>query len=417
VRRDARQDAACLGYNVTLMETAAATWPELEKKYYMGTFARLPVVFERGEGCTVYDDSGKSYLDLVAGIAVNILGHAHPVLVEAITAQAKKLMHASSLYYTEPQLELAQWLIDRSPADRIFFANSGAEANEGAIKLARKYGRTHRNGAYEIITVSGSFHGRTLATVAATAQPKYHEPFLPMPEGFKYVAFNDIDAMRAAVSDKTAAIMLEAIQGESGIHIHSREYLQAIRQLCDEKGLLLICDEVQCGLGRTGTFYGFQQFGIEPDVITLAKGLAGGLPIGAFLAKEHAAVLVPGDHGSTMGGNPVCCAAGLAAMRYLEEKRLMENASAAGQAFIDQLTDLKDSIPGITEVRGMGLMVAFDTAEEIAPKLVLEGLERGVVLNATGPKTIRLVPPLTISAGEVERGVGLIADSLKAVRA
>jgi acetylornithine/N-succinyldiaminopimelate aminotransferase len=398
------------------MQATQTNWAELESRYYMRTFSRLPVVFERGEGCYLYDIDGKQYLDLVAGLAVNILGHAHPAIVEAITTQAQQLIHTSSLYYTEPQLELAQWLVDRSPFDRIFFANSGAEANEGAIKLARKYGRTRRGGAYEIITVTGSFHGRTLATVAATAQAKFQEPFLPMPDGFRYVPFNDIDAMRAAISDKTAAIMLECVQGESGIHIHDREYLQAVRRLCDDHHILLICDEIQCGLGRTGAFYGFEQFGIEPDVATLAKGLAGGLPIGAFLAKEACAVLTPGDHGSTMGGNPVCCAAGIAAMRYLEEHELTANAARAGLAFLNELGNLKETMPGIVEVRGMGLMVAFDTAEEIAAEIVQEGLRRGVILNNTGPRTVRLVPPLIISDGQVEKAVGLIADTLRSVR-
>ncbi|SRR5579884_93511 len=399
------------------MQATGTNWRELEARYYMRTFARLPVVFERGEGCYVYDDEGRPYLDMVAGLAVNILGHAHPVIIEAMTKQAEKLIHASSLYYTEPQLELAEWLVERSPADRIFFANSGAEANEGAIKLARKYGRTHRDGAYEVITVTGSFHGRTLATVAATAQPKFHEPFLPLPDGFKYVPFNDIEAMRQAVSPKTAAIMLECVQGESGIHIHDRDYLQAVRRLCDDHNILLICDEIQCGLGRTGTFYGFEQFGIVPDVITLAKGLAGGLPIGAFLATERCAVLTPGDHGSTMGGNPVCCAAGLAAMRYLEDHDLAGNAARAGQALKDELLNLKDSWPGMSAVRGMGLMVAFDLEDEIAADVVRKGLEKGIVLNNTGPRTVRMVPPLIISQGEVEKAVGLVADTLKAVRA
>ena len=397
------------------MQATKTNWADIEARYYMRTFNRLPVVFERGEGCYVYDADGKAYLDMVSGIAVNILGHAHPVLVEAITRQAQKLIHTSSLYYSEPQCELAEWLIERSPADQIFFANSGAEANEGAIKLARKYGRTQRNGAYEVITIEHSFHGRTLATLAATGQPKYHEPFLPMPDGFKSVPFNDFNAMRSAVSGKTAAIMLECIQGESGIHIHDRGYLQAVRKLCDDENILLICDEIQCGLGRTGTFYGFQQFGFEPDVITLAKGLAGGLPIGAFLAKERCAVLTAGDHGSTMGGNPVCCAAGVAAMRYLENQDLMGNAARMGQALIEELSNLKETLPGITEVRGKGLMIAFDTAEPVAQDIVKAGLDRGIVVNATGPNTVRLVPPLIISQGEVEKAVGVIASAFKAV--
>jgi predicted acetylornithine/succinylornithine family transaminase len=398
------------------MPTTKTNWADLESRYYMRTFNRLPVVFERGEGCYVYDDEGKAYLDLVGGIAVNILGHAHPVIVEAITQQARKLLHASSLYYTEPQLELAEWLIERSPADRIFFANSGAEANEGALKLARKYGKTRRNGAYEVITIEHSFHGRTLATLAATGQSKYHEPFAPMPDGFQYVPMNDFEALQKAVSGKTAAIFLEAIQGESGVHIHDREYLRKVRQLCTDNNILFMCDEVQCGLGRTGTFYGFEQFGVEPDVITLAKGLAGGLPIGAFLAKDFCAVLEPGDHGSTMGGNPVCCAAGVAAMKYLESHDLMGNAKRAGETFVGELGNLKDSMPGqITEMRGMGLMVAFDIDQPVAQDVVKEGLKQGVVINATGPNTLRMVPPLIIGQGEVEKAVALVSDSLRAV--
>ncbi len=397
------------------MEALKTDWAALEQQYYMRTFSRMPVVFERGEGCYVYDDAGKPYLDLVAGIAVNILGHAHPVLVEAITRQAQKLIHTSSLYYTEPQIELAQWLIDRSPFDRIFFANSGAEANEGALKMARKYGRMNRNGAYEVITAEHSFHGRTLATLAATGQPKYHEPFLPMPDGFKSVPFNDFEALKAAVSPKTAGIMLEAIQGESGVHPHTAEYLQAVRKLCDELNIVLICDEIQCGLGRTGTFYGYEHYGIEPDVVTLAKGLAGGLPIGAFLAKEKYAVLTPGDHGSTMGGNPVCCAAGVATMNYVEKEHLAENSAKMGQAFVDELRNLQETYSGITEIRGVGLMVAFDLKEEIAKDIMMESLKRGLVINATGPNTLRMVPPLIISSAEVEKGVGIIADSIKTV--
>lgn len=404
-----------LSPTLALVHALTTDWAALESRYYMRTFSRLPVVFERGQGCYLYDEHGQPYLDLVAGIAVNILGHNHPALVEAISHQAAKLIHTSSLYYSQPQISLAEWLIEHSPFDRVFFANSGAEANEGAIKLARKYGRTHRQGAYEIITVTGSFHGRTLATVAATAQPKYQEPFLPMPEGFKYVPFNDFAAMRAAVDEKTAAIMLEVIQGESGIHLHDAGYLRQIRQLCDEHGILLICDEIQCGLGRTGSLWGFQQFDIEPDVMTLAKGLAGGLPIGAFLAKEHCAVLTAGDHGSTMGGNLVCCAAGLAAMHAIEQEGLIANAATVGQQLLDELRNLQQSLPGIADVRGRGLMVAIDLQQDAAPALVSEALKQGLVLNATGPHTIRMVPPLILTAAEVEKAVGLIASALRIV--
>ncbi|HEY8884058.1 MAG TPA: aminotransferase class III-fold pyridoxal phosphate-dependent enzyme, partial [Chloroflexota bacterium] len=263
------------------MQVATQHWQELEKKYYMHTFNRQPVVLVRGEGARVWDESGKSYLDMVAGLAVNVLGHCHPAVVEAITAQANKLIHTTNLYYTTPQLELAELLIENSCADRVFFANSGAEANEGALKLARKWGRLNRDGAYEVITAINSFHGRTLATLAATGQEKFHKPFAPMPDGFLSVPFNDLEAIKAATSPKTCAIMLEVVQGESGVNIADRDYLAGVRKWCDEQGLLLIFDEIQAGLGRTGKWLSFEHYGVEPEVYTLAKGLAGGVPIGA----------------------------------------------------------------------------------------------------------------------------------------
>lgn len=383
-------------------------WQELEQKYYMRTFNRQPVLLVRGEGARVWDEHGRSYLDMVAGLAVNVLGHCHPAVVEAISKQASTLIHTTNLYYTTPQLELAELLIENSCADRIFFANSGAEANEGAIKLARKWGHLNRNGAYGIITATNSFHGRTLATLAATGQPKYHKPFAPMPDGFTSVELNDLDALKAATGPETCAVMLEVIQGESGVHICDHDYLVGVRRWCDEQGLLLIFDEIQTGLGRTGKFLAFEHHGIEPDVYTLAKGLAGGVPIGAFLAKEACSVLTAGDHGSTFGGGPLACAAGVATIKTIFAENLVAHSAEIGQYCLEQLQSLKAKHDVIEEVRGLGLMVAFDLKTEIAPRLVSEALGRGLILNATGPKTIRMVPPLIIGRAEVDEAVATI---------
>ncbi|MBI2862557.1 MAG: aspartate aminotransferase family protein, partial [Chloroflexi bacterium] len=290
-------------------------WFDVERQYYMHCFKRLPVVLVRGEGARVWDEDGKVYLDMVAGIAVNILGHAHPALVRAISEQAARLIHTSNLYYTIPQLELAKELVEHSCADQVFYANSGAEANEGAIKLARKWGKLHRGGAYEIICAHNAFHGRTLATVAATGQEKFSAPFTPMPPGFVHVPLNDLAALQAATTDRTCAVMLEVIQGESGVLMANWGYLREVRGWCDRQGLLLILDEIQTGMGRTGRFLAYEHIGIEPDVFTMAKGLAGGVPVGALLAKESAACFEPSDHGSTFGGNPLACAAALATVR------------------------------------------------------------------------------------------------------
>lgn len=390
-------------------------WVDLEKKYYMGVFRRLPVVLERGEGTRVWDTEGKSYLDLVAGIAVNVLGYGHPKLVEAICRQARDLIHVSNLYYTIPQIELAQLLIENSCCDKVFFANSGAEANEGAIKLARKYGRTRRNGAYEVITAENSFHGRTLATVAATGQEKFQKPFAPMPVGFKHVPFNDIEALKQATTPETAAVMLEPVEGESGVHPASAEYLRAVRAWCDEQNLLLIFDEIQTGMGRTGKLFAYELSGVEPDVITLAKGLAGGVPIGAILAKDSASVFEPSDHGSTFGGNALACAAGVATMKAIQEEGLVANAGEVGRYFLSRLEELQAKNRAITAVRGVGLMVAFDLAQDRAGDLVLAALKRGLILNNTGPRTIRMVPPLIISKAEVDEAVTIIEAALNDV--
>jgi acetylornithine/N-succinyldiaminopimelate aminotransferase len=381
---------------------------EQEQQVYIQVSKRLPVVLVRGEGVRVWDENGKSYLDLVAGIATSILGHCHPKLVAAIREQAGQLMHVSNLYYSQPQIELARLLVENSCCRRVFFANSGAEANEGAIKVARKWGRVKRGGAYEVISVEDSFHGRTLATLAATGQAKFHKPFEPMPAGFVNVPFNDVDAVKAATNERTAAVLIEVVQGESGVHPARVDYVQALRRWCDEQGLLFMLDEVQTGMGRTGKFFGYEHFGVEPDVIAMAKGLAGGVPIGAVLVNDKANVFEYGDHGSTFGGNPLACAAGVATVKALQAERLVENSATVGRYFLGQLAELQARQPAIAEVRGLGLMLALDTKEERAGDVVLAALRQGLILNATGPRTVRMVPPLVLSKADVDEAIAII---------
>jgi len=390
-------------------------WIDLEAKYYMKTFRRLPVVLVRGEGARVWDEDGKCYLDMVAGLAVNILGHAHPAVVEAITSQARKLIHTTNLYYTIPQLEAAELLIEHSCADRVFFGNSGAEANEGAIKLARKYGSLHRHGAYEVISVENSFHGRTLTTLAATGQRKFQDPFAPMPEGFKIVPFNDLAALQQATSEKTCAVMLEVVQGESGVHLADGEYLRDVRRWCDEQNLLLIFDEIQTGMGRTGKFLAYEHYGVEPDVFTLAKGLAGGVPIGAVLAKESAAVFGPGDHGSTFGGNPLATAASAATLRTLFAEDLPARAARVGAYLLQALKRLEAKYPCLENARGLGLMAAVDFKSDVAGKAVQEALAKGLILNNTSARTIRMLPPLIISEAEVDEAISILEAIIPAI--
>ena len=379
----------------------ARDWREVESKYYMPCFRRQPMVLVRGEGTRVWDDTGKEYLDFVAGWAVNNLGHSHPAIADAVAEQARVLVQTSNQFYTVPQLELAEVLVENSCLDRVFFCNSGAEANEGAVKLARKYGRLHRNGAYEVITAGNSFHGRTLATWSATGKPHDEDPFQPLPVGFVHVPYGDLDAITGATTDRTAAVMLEPVQGEGGVNIPPPDYLKAVRQWCDEKGLLLILDEVQTGLGRLGTLFGYEQFDVEPDVMTLAKGLGGGVPIGAFMTKEDAAVLEPGDHGSTFGGNPLACAAANASTRFMIEHDVPENAKRMGAALGELLTGIEDRRDSVKAVRGMGLLHAVDFASEISAGVLAACNEGGLLLNAIGPATIRLMPPLTVTEDEV----------------
>jgi acetylornithine/N-succinyldiaminopimelate aminotransferase len=374
------------------------TTAELAERYLMQTGRRLPVTFVRGRGCRLYDDSGREYLDLVAGIAVNLLGHAHPDIVAAVTRQSAELIHTSNLYFTQPQVELARRLVELSFPSRVFFCNSGAEANEAAIKLARKWGAKNRDGAFEIITTTGSFHGRTLATITAGGQHKYSDPFRPLPDGFVHVAYNDAAAIESATTDKTVAVMLEPVMGEIGVIPAAPGYLRRVRDWCDQRNLLLILDEVQTGLGRTGRWFAHQHAAITPDVMTLAKGLGGGLPIGACLANQRADVFEPGDHGSTFGGNPLACTVAAAVLHVIERDGLVGHAAEMGDLLQASLGDL-----GAKDVRGVGLMQALELAQPTAKPFQQACLEAGLIVNAVDDHSIRLVPPLVITAAEIDR--------------
>ena len=390
-------------------------WQELEHKYLMNTFKRSPLTLVRGEGARVWDDRGKEYLDFVGGWAVNVLGHAHPEIVNAVSEQARTLIQTSNQFYTVPQIRLAELLIENSCFDKVFFCNSGAEADEGAVKLARRYGRLHLDGAYEVITAMGSFHGRTLAMVAATGQPKFQEPYTPLPEGFINVDYDDMDAIKRATVKKTCAVMLEAIQGEGGVNIPDGNYLKEVRSWCDELGILLILDEIQTGMGRTGTLFAYQHYGIEPDIMTLAKGLGGGVPIGALLAKEKASVFAPGDHGSTFGGNPLACAAGYATLKYILEHNIVENCRQVGNYLKASLEGLKAKFENIIEVRGLGLLVAVELSSDIADDVVKACLDEGLLLNVVKPSALRFMPPLIIGQSEVDEAMGILEGVLAKV--
>ncbi len=393
-------------------ESAQQHWMELEHKYYQGTFKRYPLVFVRGEGTRVWDADGKDYLDLVAGIAVNVLGHCHPAVVSAIQEQATKLVHVSNLYYNVRQIELAEQLALQSGGMRSFFSNSGAEANEGAIKLARKFGRVNKNGAFEIISMERSFHGRTLATTAATGQAHYQATWAPLPDGFKQVPYSDLDALKAAVSDKTAGILLEAVQGEGGIWPASEEFMVGVRKLCDEKNMVMICDEVQAGMGRTGKFFAWQNYPVTPDIVTMAKGLAGGVPIGAMLAGPRADIFEPGDHGTTFGGNPIACAAAVATIRTIKEENLLEHARKMGEYWNSKMQALCAKYDFLDSPRGIGLMRAVNVKRDLAGKIVERAMQHGVLLNNLGTSTLRVVPPLVVSQGDLDEAAVKLDQAL-----
>ncbi len=377
---------------------------ESADQYLMGTYARQPISIVRGRGTKVYDLEGREYVDFVGGIAVNLLGHGHPDLVLAVQKQAAKLIHTSNLYYTEPQVRLAQMLVDHSFADQVFFCNSGAEANEAAIKLARRYSHDkYGAGRFEIITMKQSFHGRTMATLTATGQEKVHKGYEPLVPGFSYVTFNHLAELQHALTDKTAAIMLEPIQGEGGVHVVSREYLKAVRELCTQRDILLIFDEVQTGMGRTGTLFAYEQLNVQPDIMTLAKGLGGGVPIGACLATAPVAkAFGPGSHASTFGGNPLACAAALAVFRVLLDGRVLDQARRMGEYLSKGLSECKDRHHLVRDVRGLGLLQGMEV-EMDAKTVVGDCLKRGFLVNAAAEHVLRFIPPLIITQPEVDR--------------
>lgn len=380
-----------------------------DKSDYLPVFARYNIVLDHGDGPYVYDTKGKKYIDFLAGIAVNVVGHNYKPLVDAVSQQASKMIHCSNLYYTEVQVEAAEKLKKLSGMDKVFFGNSGAEANEGAIKLARKYATNIDPEKIQIISALHSFHGRTLATLTATGQDHYHHGFGPLPAGFDYVPYNDIQALEAKMSDKTCAVMLEAIQGEGGVHVPDPDYLPKVRALCDKYNAVLIFDEVQCGMGRTGTFFGCQQFGVKPDIVTLAKGLAGGVPIGAFMATDKVAnAFHAGDHGSTFGGNPLACAAACVVLDALIDGNLMENAKEIGAYLQSKFEEYKAKYPNlIKEVRGRGLILGMELTRP-GREIANECLDYGAIINCTAGNVLRFVPPLNITKAHVDELISVL---------
>ena len=390
---------------------------EQSSKYLCFTYNRYPVVFSKGKGCKLWDVDGKEYLDFVAGLAVCNLGHCHPNVVAAIQGQAERLIHVSNYYHNEPMIELARLLCENSFAEKVFFCNSGAEANEAAIKLARKYAKENLGlEKFEIITMLKSFHGRTMATITATGQERFHKGFEPLLEGFKYVPYNDLEALRGAISERTCAIMMEPIQGEGGVNVPSKEYIQELRKLCNEQGILLIFDEVQTGIGRTGKLFAYEHFGIEPDVMTLAKGLANGVPIGAMLTKDKfASAFVPGTHASTFGGNPLATAAAVAVLRTIENENIIENCQMIGGYLVNRLKGLQKGFDFIKDVRGMGLLIGMELSFD-AGDIVKKCMERGILINYTNGNILRFIPPLIVTADEVDLLINALEEIFMGIK-
>ena len=388
-------------------------WKVIESELYMSCVNRQQVVLVKGEGNWVWDDNGKKYLDFTSGWAVNNVGHSNKDVSSAIALQAKTLLQTSNQFYTVPQLQLAEILISNSILDRVFFSNSGAEANEGAFKIARKYGKINLDGAYEIITAKNSFHGRTLATWAATGKPHDEDVFQPLPSGFVHVEYDNIDAIKNATTTKTAAVLLEPVQGEGGVNIPNDDYFHKVREWCDEKRLLFMMDEVQTGMGRLGSLFGYEKFEAQPDVITLAKGLGGGVPIGAILSNEKASVFEPkSEHGSTFGGNALTCAAAYASTKYIIEKKLSRNAEEMGRYLGSRLLDLKSRHPIIKDVRGMGLLWGVEFDVDVAPSIYLNCNQTGVLLGLLSTNAVRIMPCLTINKIEIDEGIKKFEDGI-----
>ncbi|WP_019504274.1 aspartate aminotransferase family protein [Pleurocapsa sp. PCC 7319] len=406
--------------------------PEFDRDRFDGsvmqTYGRFPIAIDRGEGCRLWDTNGKEYLDFVAGIATCTLGHAHPALIAAVTEQIKKLHHVSNLYYIPEQGELAEWLVNHSCADKVFFCNSGAEANEAAIKLVRKYAYTHLDKVEQpiILTAKASFHGRTLATITATGQEKYQQGFAPLPEGFAYVPYNDITTVENAIADldegtlrRVVGIMIEPLQGEGGVRPGDLEYFLRLRKICDENQILLVFDEVQVGIGRSGKLWGYENLGVEPDILTSAKGLAGGIPIGAMLCKDSCAAFEPGNHASTFGGNPFACAAALAVLQTLEQENILHNVQTRGEQLRVRLRAIAKQYPSLfSEVRGWGLINGIELSPDIdltSIDLVKAAMEEGLLLAPAGPKVLRFVPPLIVSEAEVDEATKILEATISKI--
>lgn len=386
----------------------------LTNQYVMNTYSRLPVALVQGKGSWAWDADGKTYLDFFSGLAVNNLGHAPAAVVKTIAAQARTLMHVSNVFPTQPQAELAKILVDHSFGDRVFYCNSGAEANEGAVKLARKWAKKkYGAGKFEVITMRQSFHGRTLAMITATGQEKYQKGFEPLMPGFRYAEFGDIESLKGQISDATCAVLIEPIQGEGGVRMASPEYFQQLRTLCDEKGILLIFDEVQVGMGRTGKLFAYEHFGIAPDIMTLAKALASGLPIGAIVAKQSVAdAFEPGDHASTFGGNPLVAAAAKTTVETILADGFLTDVEKKSAYFQGQLKKLQKRFPLITQVRGLGMMIAVDLDQPAKP-IVMKCLEKGFLINAVQEKTLRILPPLNVKRSELKQAIALLTSVLE----
>ncbi len=389
----------------------------LSEQVIAHTYNRFPILPVRGKGTRIWDREGKEYVDFFSGLAVCNLGHCHPKVVKAIQEQAEKLIHVSNLYYIEPQIELASLLCKHSFADKVFFCNSGAEANEGALKLARKYAKGKGGeDRHEIITMERSFHGRTLATLTATGQDKYHKGYAPLMPGFKYVPFNDLEAIRGAIDSKTCAVLLEPIQGEGGVNVPSEGYLKGLREICDEKGVLLILDEVQVGMGRTGKLFAYEHEDIQPDMLTLAKSLAGGVPIGALLIKEEIAKsFEPGDHASTFGGNFLATAAGVAALHAILEEGMLENCQRVGEYFLSRLKEVQKKFPFVLDVRGRGLILGLELKMDGAD-IVKEMMRRGFLINCTMNNVLRFLPPLIVTEEEVDRMIVALEETFEKIQ-
>lgn len=383
-------------------------------KYSMNTYNRGNMVIDEAKGCYLKDIEGKQYLDMMAGISVCNLGHSHPVVVEAIQRQAEKLIHVSNLYWIPQQIELAKLLVENSFADKAFFCNSGGEANEAAIKLARKYSyKKYGEGRNEIIAMTSSFHGRTLATLSITSNKKYHEGFGPMPEGFKFANFNDIDSIKATITGKTCAVVVEPVQGEGGLNVAEGEFLKQLRNICTEKDILLIFDEIQCGMARTGKLFAYEHFGVEPDIMSLAKALGNGFPIGAVLATEKtASAFSPGDHGTTFGGNPLACSAALATLKYILQEKLWEAVEHKGDYFKEQLQKIVEKYSWVKRVKGKGLMLGLELEIEGAP-FVQKMAEEGILINCTAGKVLRFLPPFVVEKEDIQKTVETLEKILK----